>query len=170
MDQPVPDYLRQDLKIVFVGYNPSLISGETGHHFANATNRFWKVLFLAGLTPRVYQPHEDGCLLELGYGLTNIVARPTRSAAEITCQEYREGQIQLQNKLSYYRPRIVCFVGKGVYLEYSGLRKAEWGIQDKQIVEGVTDFVAPSTSGLVRMRLEELVEIYGLLAEISRKD
>lgn len=160
MEQPVPDYLRESLKIVFVGYNPSLRSGETGHHYANATNRFWKVLYLAGLTPREYKPQEDALLLELGYGLTNIVARPTRAAAEIRRAEYLAGRLILKKKLEYYRPGTVCFVGKGVYQEYSGQLKADWGFQPRQSVDGVQDFVAPSTSGLVRIPLDEMLRIY----------
>jgi len=165
MDQPVPDYLRPSLNILFVGYNPSLLSGETGHHYANPTNRFWKILHLAGLTPREYKPQEDCLLLDLGYGFTNIVARPTRSAAEITRQEYQEGQLLLKNKIKYFQPSIVCFVGKGVYQEYSEQRHVKWGIQEQQIVAGVIDFVAPSTSGLVRMRLDELLKVYAILLE-----
>ncbi len=163
MKQPVPDHLRKSLKIIFVGYNPSLRSGETGHHYANATNRFWKVLYLAGLTPREYKPQEDALLLELGYGLTNIVSRPTRAAAEITREEYQTGRLILKDKLEFYRPGIVCFVGKGVYQAYSGQRQTSWGFQPQQCVAGVQDFVAPSTSGLVRMPLEELLRIFRLL-------
>lgn len=40
----------------------------------------------------------------------------------------------------------------------------EWGFQDEPVVEGVRDFVAPSSSGLVRMKLEEIVSIYAQLA------
>ncbi len=163
----IPDHLRPGLKIVFVGYNPSLRSGETGHHFANANNRFWKVLHLAGLTPRQYQPEEDGELLKLGYGLTNIVDRPTRAAVEITRREYREGRVSLLNKLTYYRPRIVCFVGKGVFEDYSGRRHISWGVQPECAIAGVRDFVAPSTSGLVRMSLDEIVAIYRGLYEFA---
>lgn len=165
MEQPVADHLRKCLNIVFVGYNPSLRSGETGHHFANATNRFWKVLYLAGLTPREYKPQEDALLLELGYGLTNIVARPTRAAADITRPEYQAGRLILKNKLELYQPNTVCFVGKGVYQEYSGQRQAAWGFQPRPSIAGVQDFVAPSTSGLVRMPLEELLKIYRQLRQ-----
>ncbi|MHB1421051.1 MAG: mismatch-specific DNA-glycosylase, partial [Bacillota bacterium] len=89
---PIPDYLRLGLDILFVGYNPSILSGKSGHHYANPRNRFWQILNEAGLTPRKYRPEEDQYLLELGYGLTNIVARPTRSAAEITREEYAQGR------------------------------------------------------------------------------
>jgi TDG/mug DNA glycosylase family protein len=161
----VPDYLRPGLKIVFVGYNPGIRSGETGHHFANPTNRFWKILYEAGLTPRLYAPAEDGLMLELGLGLTNIVPRCTRAASDIKPEEFAQGRAELLRKLHCYKPQIVCLVGKGVYQVYSGKRSASWGFQANNIIPGLKDFAAPNSSGLVRMNLNELVAIYRLLLE-----
>lgn len=125
----IPDHLRDELLILFVGYNPSLRSGQTGHHYANPNNRFWTILHRSGLTPRKYTTQEDKDLLDLGYGFTNIVARPTRTAAEISKEEYEEGRKLLKEKVLRYRPKLVCFVGKGVYEQYSGRRNVAWGIQ-----------------------------------------
>ncbi|WP_127583886.1 mismatch-specific DNA-glycosylase [Paenibacillus koleovorans] len=156
----IPDHLEKGLNILFIGYNPSIRSGETGHHYANPTNRFWRVLQLSGLTPRLYKPTEDGELLKLGYGFTNIVSRPTRTAAEITAEEYAQGRIELRSKLERIRPLAACYVGKGVYEQFGGDRSAGWGLQPASVVPGVEDFVTPSTSGLVRMSLEELAAIF----------
>ncbi len=60
----------------------------------------------------------------------------------------------------HYKPKIVCYVGKGVYQEFSGRKKINWGYQNESVVEGTIDFVAPSSSGLVRMRMEEIIAIY----------
>lgn len=154
------DILDDDIKVLFVGYNPSIMSGETGHHYANPNNRFWKILFQAGITDRKYAPEEDHTLLKKGLGFTNIVARPTKGAADITKEEYKEGRTILKDKIKRYKPRVVCFVGKGVYQQYAQKNKISWGKQDESKVLGVTDFVAPSSSGLVRMKLDEIVEIY----------
>lgn len=162
----VQDHLDYGLTIVFVGYNPSLRSGETGHHYGHPGNRFWRILHQSGLTPRLYKPSEDGELLKLGYGFTNIVARPTRTAAEITREEYEEGRNLLYNKLAEFRPSYACFVGKGVYTEFSRLSDVPWGLQERSVVDGVHEFVAPSSSGLVRMPLEEVVGIYTRLYEL----
>ena len=164
--KPVNDHIKENLKILFVGFNPSIRSSETGHHFANPNNRFWRILHDAGLTPRKFDAAEDGKLLELGMGITNIVARPTKAADEITREEYKEGKEILRKKIEQLKPRVVCFVGKGVYQEYSGLKKAPWGRQEEAVVPGTIDFVAPSSSGLVRMKVEEIVEIYKGLSEI----
>lgn len=167
MFNEIPDHLRKNLDIVFVGFNPSLKSAETGHHYANPNNRFWKVLYESGLTPRKYSPYEDFKLLDLGYGFTNIVARPTKTAAEITKEEYKKGSEILQEKLMFYRPRMVCFVGKGVYEQYSGRKKVDWGKQPEETIPGIIDFVAPSTSGLVRMKVDEMIAIYKELNDLK---
>lgn len=165
--ESIHDHIRRDLDILFVGFNPSIRSGETGHHYASPNNRFWSILYEAGITPRKYAPTEDFKLLELKYGLTNIVSRPTVGAANITKEEYKKGRKELKEKIKYFRPRIVCFVGKGVYQEYSGLRQLNWGQQEKSMVEGTIDFVAPSSSGLVRMDRGEILNIYKKLNSLK---
>ncbi|OIK09804.1 mismatch-specific DNA-glycosylase [Bacillus sp. MUM 116] len=167
--KPIPDHLKENLTILFVGFNPSIRSGEVGHHYANPNNRFWKILFEAGLTARRYEASEDRDLLALGYGFTNIVARPTKAADEITREEYREGKEILKKKIEWYKPKVVCFVGKGVYQEYSGRKKAPWGIQSESVLSETLDFVAPSSSGLVRMKMEEIVAIYRQLTQLIDK-
>ncbi|WP_246942858.1 G/U mismatch-specific DNA glycosylase [Bacillus pinisoli] len=166
---PIPDHLQNNLKIVFIGFNPSLKSGETGHHFANPNNRFWKILFEAGITPRLYTTEEDQDLVKLGYGLTNIVERPTKEALDITKDEYEEGRELLKEKLNKYKPKVACYVGKGVYQEFARQKKIEWGAQPHSVVEGVIDFVAPSSSGLVRMRMNEIVDIYKQIHNLTNK-
>lgn len=161
----IPDHLEHGLSVVFIGFNPSLRSGETGHHYANPRNNFWRILHQSGLTPRLYQAAEDGELLQLGYGFTNIVARPTRGIEDITREEYAEGRRILREKLEIYRPRVACFVGKGVYTEYSRKKQADWGFQPDPQLSFTHEFVAPSSSGLVRMPMEEIVAIYRKLNE-----
>ncbi|WHY75543.1 G/U mismatch-specific DNA glycosylase [Neobacillus sp. WH10] len=167
--RPISDHLKEDLTILFVGFNPSIRSGELGHHYANPNNRFWKILFEAGLTSRKYEAAEDAKLLEIGYGFTNIVERPTKAADEITKEEYKEGREVLKRKIKQYKPKVVCFVGKGVYQQYSGRKVAAWGKQPESVVPGVIDFVAPSSSGLVRMKVDEIIAIYKQLTEFILK-
>ncbi|MGM0838899.1 MAG: mismatch-specific DNA-glycosylase [Bacillota bacterium] len=162
------DHIKKDLDILFVGFNPSIRSGETGHHYANPNNRFWTILHQSGITPRKYAPTEDFKLLDLNFGLTNIVSRPTVGAADITREEYSAGREELKRKIEINKPRIVCFVGKGVYQEYSGHRKIDWGVQERPVVPGTIEFVAPSSSGLVRMKLDEIIAIYSELNSLGK--
>ncbi|MCT2535734.1 G/U mismatch-specific DNA glycosylase [Aquibacillus koreensis] len=157
--QPIPDYIDRNLKVLFVGFNPSIRSSETGHHFANPNNRFWTILYESGLTSTKLNPQEDRSLLNIGYGLSNIVARPTKEAAEITKEEYQQGRLELLEKINKYSPKVVCFVGKGVYQQFSKEKKVPWGKQTDSISNSI-EFVAPSSSGLVRMKLDEIVSIY----------
>lgn len=166
---PINDHLQEDLNLLFVGFNPSIRSSETGHHFANPNNRFWKILHESGLTPRKFAATEDYKLVDLGYGMTNIVPRPTKAADEITKEEYEAGRIELLRKINDYKPKIVCFVGKGVYQEFSNKKSIPWGKQEESVVPGIIDFVAPSSSGLVRMKIEEIIQIYSELPKLLSK-
>lgn len=137
--ESIPDHIKENLRVLFIGFNPSIRSGETGHHYANPTNRFWTILQLSGLTERKYSSEEDYKLLDLGYGLTNIVAKPTKNAAELTKAEYEAGRKALIQKISRYKPKIACFVGKGVYEQFSRQKNIPWG------------------SNSVRLSLEQLI-------------
>ena len=157
------DLLRPGLKLVFCGYNPSLASGRSGHHYAHPGNRFWRVLFASGITCRLYKPEEDERLLVLGIGFTNLASRPTRRADELTREEIRAGAEALRAKLQRFRPRAVAYTGIGVYRWFRATSNVAWGVQDAAAIPGVTDVVVPSPSGLNRMRIEELVDHYRAL-------
>jgi TDG/mug DNA glycosylase family protein len=154
------DLLRPGLSLVFCGYNPSLTSGDTGRHYAHRSNRFWKVLYEAGITPRLYAPEEDEGLLELGIGFTNLVSRPTRRADELRRDEILAGSAALRESLLVYQPRAVAYTGIGVYRLFLSAREVEWGLQPESAVPGVQDVVVPSPSGLNRMTFSKLVEHY----------
>ncbi|WP_454192328.1 mismatch-specific DNA-glycosylase [Paenibacillus sp. Marseille-Q7038] len=163
--EPISDHLEHGLQIIFIGFNPSIKSGETGHHYANPRNNFYRILHQSGLTPRLYEAKEDQDLLKLGYGFTNIVARPTVGIDDITKEEYAEGREILKQKLEKYRPEVACFVGKGVYAQYTKRTKVNWGFQPEPFLSGMHEFVAPSSSGLVRMPMKQIVHIYSQLSD-----
>ncbi len=162
------DLLIPELTLVFCGYNPSLTSGRSGHHYAHPGNRFWRVLHAAGITDRLYAPEEDARLLDLGIGFTNLCSRPTRRADELTREEIRTGAQELRARLERYRPGAVAYTGIGVYRWFRATSKVGWGVQERPAVAGVTDVVVPSPSGLNRRLFEELVEHYRLLAPLLR--
>src|SRR4051812_34979866 len=91
----VPDLLAPGLRGLFVGINPSLYSAAVGHHFARPGNRFWPTVHAAGFTDRVLSPFEERELLAGGYGITNLVARATASADEVTAEELEAGARRL---------------------------------------------------------------------------
>ncbi len=149
------------------GYNPSLTSGLSGHHYAHPGNRFWRVLHASGITERLYRPEEDEALPDaLGIGFTNLCSRPTRRADELSREEIRAGAAELRRKLEKFRPRVVAYAGIGVYRWFRSTTKVSWGVQTEPAVPGVTDVVLPSPSGLNRMSFDELVEHYRALVPL----
>ncbi len=156
IEKPLPDILSTGLKVVFIGYNPGLLSARNRHHYSHKSNRFWRFLYESGLTPVRFEPEDDRKILELGYGSTNIVDRQTKAANEIGTDEVVEGSANLYRLLDTLKPRIACYVGIGVYRAYaSSILKVpvssvnvKPGLQSASILEGILDFVCYSTSGL----------------------
>ena len=158
--KPLPDVLAPDLEILFCGINPSLMSAERGHHFARPGNRFWPALHLAGLTPHRFTPDEDRDLLRHGIGVTNLVDRPTRTAAELDTVELREGAAALARLVARYRPRVLAVLGVTAWRRAFDRPAAVLGRQPERI-GGVTTWVAPNPSGLnAHHQLPDLARCY----------
>lgn len=146
-NKTLPDVIAPGLRVLFCGINPGLYSAFVGHHFAKPGNRFWPTLHAAGFTPHQFKPEEQHDLLSLGYGLTNIVARPTAMAKELTSDELREGRHLLEEKLRAYSPRILAVIGVTAYRQAFAEPTATFGLQPDLI--GSTEvWVLPNTSGL----------------------
>ena len=159
-DKPLPDVIAPDLDVLFCGINPSLLSAERGHHFARPGNRFWPAIHLAGFTPRLFTPDEDRELLEHGLGITNVVARPTRTAAELTREELREGAAALAELVAEHRPRVLAVLGVTAWRAGFGRPKAVVGLQPERI-GGATTWVVPNPSGLnAHVQVADLARIY----------
>src|SRR5579864_2768596 len=107
MAKGVADLVGPDLRVLFCGINPGTLSGELGLHFARPGNRFWKLLNAGGFTEHVLAPAEQHVLPALGVGITNLVARVTAAASELSPAELREGAEQLESKVAVLRPRCV---------------------------------------------------------------
>lgn len=143
----VPDVLGTGLDVLFCGINPGLMSAVTGHHFARPGNRFWPALHLSGFTPRQLRPDEEDQLPGLGLGITNVVARATAGAAELSADEYRAGGEILRAKVLEYEPCWLAVVGIGAYRVAFADRKAALGRQ-AATVGGTRVWVLPNPSGL----------------------
>src|SRR5579862_7864072 len=100
----VPDLIAQNLIVLFAGINPGLYTAAIGRHFGRPGNRFWPALHGGGFTPRLFSPFESSSLLDLKYGITNVVARATARADELTDDELRAGGKVLQAKVKRWRP------------------------------------------------------------------
>ncbi|MDB4988909.1 MAG: glycosylase [Myxococcaceae bacterium] len=164
-EQLLPDIMAPALRVLFVGINPGLYSTALGHHFARPGNRFWPTLARAGLTPRLLAPREDRRLLELGLGLTNLVARTTARADELSTEELTAGARALEQKLLRYQPAVVAILGVTAYRAAFQRPHAQLGRQRERL--GATLLhVLPNPSGLnAHHQLPELARLY---AEVLR--
>jgi TDG/mug DNA glycosylase family protein len=109
------DRIRPGVRVLFVGINPGIRSALTGHHFAGFSNRFWKLLYESRLVPEPISYADDDRLPEWGYGITNIVARPTPGIDTLEPHEYVEGRVRLRRKILRHRPRVVALIGVTVF-------------------------------------------------------
>lgn len=158
--KPLRDVIAPDLDVLFCGINPSLLSAERGHHFARPGNRFWPALHLAGLTPRRMTPDEDAELPRYGLGITNVVARPTRAAAELTPAELRAGAAELTGLVERFRPRVLAVLGVGAWRTAFERPAAVVGRQPQRVGGAVT-WVVPNPSGLnAHYQLPDLARLY----------
>jgi TDG/mug DNA glycosylase family protein len=161
--KPLRDVVGPDLDVLFCGINPSLLSAARGHHFARPGNRFWPALHMAGLTPRRLTPDEDGELPRFGLGVTNVVARPTRTAAELSRQELRDGAAELADLVARWRPRVLAVLGVTAWRVAFDRPKAVLGRQPER-VGGAETWVAPNPSGLnAHHQLPDLARLYAQL-------
>ena len=105
------DRIRPGVRVLFIGNNPGVRSAQTGHHLAGPSNRFWKLLWESGLVPEpITCEHDDG-LPEFGFGITNIIARPSPGIDVLKPAEYIAGWRILEQKVDKYRPEVLAIVG-----------------------------------------------------------
>ena len=159
------DVISTSLNIVFCGINPGMRSAAVGLHFANRTNRFWRVLHLAGFTARQFEPEEARLLLDYGLGITSAVARPTVSATDLSRADYIAAQPAFERKIAKYRPRFLAFLGKPACSVFLKQRELSWGLQPTTL-GGSAVWVLPSPSGLNRaFTIGKLTDAYRELFE-----
>lgn len=156
----VPDIIAPRLRVLFCGINPGLYSAATGHHFARPGNRFWPALHDAGFTRRLLSPWEERELLEHRCGVTNLVARATAGADDLSTAELVAGQRRLLSKVKRYAPAYVAVLGVGAYRAAFARPTATLGKQPERLVDAVL-WVLPNPSGLnAHYQLPALVEMF----------
>ena len=181
MNKPTPDWtslrlrdrIAPGVRVLLVGINPGVRSAITGHHFAGYSNRFWKVLWDAGLVPEPISYMDDDRLPEWGYGITNLIARQSPGIDDLRPEEYVAGWNVLSRKLARYRPAILALVGVTLYrailplVDPSAKRSAAIACGAQPLtVHGARVFVLPNPSGRnANFSYEEMVAAYRSLKE-----
>ena len=170
----LPDAVRDGLRAISVGINPSLPSVRAGFYFANPRNRFWPALNASRLVDAPVEPGAGAIrvLVErYGIGFTDIVKRPTAGSAELRPAEFREGAARLHALVDRLAPGVLWFQGAQAWRAYarhagrSVDRRVRWGPQDGTIVRSRV-FVTPNPSPAnAAFSLPELVQWLDALAD-----
>jgi TDG/mug DNA glycosylase family protein len=145
---PLRDRIAPGVRVLFVGINPGVRSSLTGHHFAGFSNRFWKLLYESALVPEPITFRDDDRLPEWGYGVTNIVPRPTPGIDTLRPEEFAAGRKRLRAKVRRHRPAVVAMVGVTVYRAVFPERTGAVvpGLQPERLGDAAV-FVLPNPSG-----------------------
>ncbi len=149
----VDDLVGRDVRLLFVGINPSLWTAAVGAHFARRGNRFWPALHEAGITPHCLDVSagmsaDDARLVtDLGIGITNLVPEATARADELDGEQLRAGARRLASVVARVRPRVVAVLGLTAYRTAFGRAKAVAGRQPEDLA-GAELWVLPNPSGL----------------------
>ncbi|MCZ4124267.1 G/U mismatch-specific DNA glycosylase [Streptomyces sp. H39-S7] len=146
-DRTIEDVAAGGLRVLFCGINPGLLSAATGHHFARPGNRFWPALHAAGFTPRRLLPAEQRELLAYGLGITNVAARATARADELSAAEMVAGGRILDAKVRLLEPAWLAVAGITAYRVAFGEKDARIGPQERTI-GGTRIWALPNPSGL----------------------
>jgi TDG/mug DNA glycosylase family protein len=113
MGQPepvLPDLLKPGLKIVFCGTAAGTVSARRGAYYAHPQNKFWRILYEVGLTPRLLEPEEFAELPRWGVGLTDIAKHVSGMDAELPAGALgKEACALLTAKIVAAQPKFLAF-------------------------------------------------------------
>src|SRR5471030_2340545 len=146
---PLRDVIRPPVRVLLVGINPGVKSSQLGHHFAGPSNRFWRLLYESRLVPEPIGFADDGRLSEWGFGMTNLISRPTPGIDTLRPEEYVAGARTLRRKIRRVKPEVVAFVGVTLFRSVFGRKTGQpvaLGPQEERF-EGARVFVLPNPSG-----------------------
>jgi TDG/mug DNA glycosylase family protein len=165
------DRIKPGVRVLFVGINPGMRSEAIGHHFAGYSNRFWKLLYDAGLVPEPIGTEDDDRLPEFGLGITNLVSRATPGIDTLRPDELVAGAATLRRKIRRYRPEIVALVGvtlfRSLFARSTGTA-VSLGLQRERL-EDARVFVLPNPSGRnANFSYAEMLEAYRALRRFTR--
>lgn len=167
---PLPTLLQPGLRLVFVGFNPGIMSSEKGHYYAHPSNAFWKMMSKHVVKGSVTCYDDASLMASHGIGFTDLVARPSRGSDDLSRDEMAAGAHILLEQISTNKPDLMCIVGRGIWetvfravFKHQGVKKSDlpqFGLMPVKLAQSRV-FVVPSTSGLVRDKREELWAVLG---------
>jgi TDG/mug DNA glycosylase family protein len=161
------------VRLLFVGINPGLWTAAVGAHFARRGNRFWPALFRAGITERLVDASngmsdsDRAMVIAAGVGITNVVARATARADEVSAAEMREGARRLVATVERVQPRVVAVLGITAYRQAFERPEAVQGRQAERL-GGAEVWVLGNPSGLnAHETVDSLAASFRLVADAA---
>lgn len=145
--RPIDDVLDNGVRLLLVGINPGVRSAQRNRHFAGPSNRFWPALHAAGLTPERVGPDRQHELPGLGIGITNLVARPSARADEVTAEELLDGGRRIIELVAALEVPVVAVLGVTAFRLAFARPRAPRGEQPERW-GGARWFVLHNPSGL----------------------
>ncbi|WIA35650.1 hypothetical protein OEZ86_004062 [Tetradesmus obliquus] len=128
------------LRLILIGHNPSEHAWHTGHYYSNPSNRMWRILESAGITPPgVSGPEADDVMpAAVGVGFTDVGSgQPGTDSSLFTAADFQGWRAAFYARLAAHMkaasdsigcscgrcgaPRLVAFTGKRHYLELLNL-------------------------------------------------
>lgn len=180
-----PEPNQKKCHTIFIGHNPSVKTWESGHFFANPTNRFWSLLEESGITDANDSRLDDALVAQKGIGFCDVIETPGNDANDIKNADFRAATPEFMARIEKYAHSIedslqrVCFVGKRQWklLFQPSLPKCQHGLQDPHLrpqswpdlLREVEVWVLPSPSGRAVLTKQERVSQYIVLAKEIRR-
>lgn len=142
----LPDLLKKNLRLVFVGTAASEKSAEAKAYYAHPGNRFWPALFQAGITSKRYEPAQFRALVKLGIGFTDLCKSSAGMDHKISSVNFDISNFEA--KMRMYRPRMIAFTSKKAASIFYKQRTARISVGLQTAKKDFPDvFVLPSPSG-----------------------
>jgi len=157
--QPLPDYLKEGLDVVFVGTSAGEKSAQRRHYYSHETNKFWELTNKSGLIPEYIGSENDYLVLDEGVGLTDV-SKTAVSSSDGNLKDADYDVAGFREKVQKYKPKVVAFNGKRAYKEVFGHDPQGYGLANEDIADSFV-FVLPSSSGAdTNLTYDQKLELY----------
>jgi len=146
----LPDVLRDNLDVIFVGTAAGRRSAELGIYYAHPRNYFWRTLWQVGLTPRRFAPRDFAELRDVGIGFTDLSKSACGMDRDIAAGDFDVAAFDA--KMRQLQPRAIAFTSKKAASLWLRRRtdRITYGRQKRRSTDICEVFVLPSPSAAAR--------------------
>ena len=153
---------------------------ETGHYFANPSNRFWRLLEESGIIDGNDPKLDDVMVENFGFGFCDVIETPGNDASMISRRDFTQNAPSFLKRIDNYALSMngtlkrICFVGKRQWkqLFHPILAHCNHGKQSHEhrppnwpdSLNGIDVWILPSPSGRAVLSNEDWVSPYHDLA------